>query len=143
MEIKPEHLEQLWYEDKDRNWRLPDYTDNAPDPVDDGYIYQHSRFSTQLTQRILRVDIDDEGHRKSVDLGGFTSTYPDDLALAIANSGEYRLRDAITIAGTSCERCLNALCWHYEVTKDGEREGYPEGSEEWLKARTSCQFCES
>lgn len=142
MQIKREHLAQLWYEDEERNWRLPDRSNDALDPVDEGYIYQHSRFSTELTQRILRVDVDEEGHHKSVDLGGFTSTYPDDLALAIANSGDYRLKDAITIAASSCERCLNALLWHYEVSKDGEREGYPEGSEEWHEARTSCRFCE-
>ena len=67
-----------------------------------------------------------------------TSSWPEDLALAIANSDDYfSLSEAIIIVGTSCERCMNALAFEY-----GLDWGYEEGSEEWEKTNTSCQFCE-
>ena len=66
-----------------------------------------------------------------------TSSWPEDLALAIANSDDYfSLSEAIIIAATSCERCMNALASEY-----GLDWGYEEGSEEWEKTNTSCQFC--
>ena len=57
--------------------------------------------------------------------------------MAIANSGDYSLTEAIIIAATSCERCMNVLALKY-----GLNWGYEEGSEEWEKVGTSCQFCE-
>ena len=66
-----------------------------------------------------------------------TSSWPEDLALAIANSGDYSLSTSITIAATSCERCMNVLAHKYEL-----EWGYEEGSEDWKKTNTSCQFCE-
>jgi hypothetical protein len=62
--------------------------------------------------------------------------WQEDLALAIANSGDYTLSEAIIIAATSCERCMNALAYKY-----GLEWGYAEGSDEWQRCGTSCQFC--
>lgn len=59
-----------------------------------------------------------------------------DLALAIANTKEYTLNEAIIIAATSCERCTNALAHKY-----GLDWGYPEYGEEWQKCGTQCHFC--
>lgn len=63
-------------------------------------------------------------------------TWQESLTLAIANSGDYSLREAILISATSCERCMNALAHKY-----GLDWGYEEYSEEWQKCGTSCQFC--
>lgn len=57
--------------------------------------------------------------------------------LAMANSGDYTLSEAIYVYGNACERCANALFYKY---MNGE-DGYPEGSEEWHKCNTKCEFC--
>jgi len=73
---------------------------------------------------------------RSYQIAAGESTWSEDLALAIANSGDYRLGDAILISANSCERCMNALAYQYGLTW-----GYPEYSEEWKKCNTSCDFC--
>ncbi len=65
-----------------------------------------------------------------------TSTWSADLVLAITNSGDYVLLEAITIAAICCERCMNALAEKY-----GLKWGYPEYSADWHKCNTVCQFC--
>lgn len=64
--------------------------------------------------------------------------WSEDLVLAIANSGDWNLRDAILVVANSCERCMNALAHKY-----GLKWGYPEFGDEWKKTGTSCEFCES
>jgi hypothetical protein len=51
----------------------------------------------------------------------FNSGWSESLALAIANSGDYTLSEAIIISANSCERCMNALAHKY-----GLDWGYPE-----------------
>lgn len=77
----------------------------------------------------------DSGH--SCNLVGGNMGFIPDLAFAIAKSGDYNMSEAILIAARACERCMNALLHKY-----GLDDGYPEYSEEWHKARTTCQFCE-
>ena len=67
----------------------------------------------------------------------FNSSWSEDLVLSIANSGDYSLSEAIIIAATFCERCMNVLAYKY-----GLDWGYEEGSKEWQGVGTSCQFCE-
>lgn len=64
------------------------------------------------------------------------SSWSEDLVLAIVNSGDYTLKEAIIIAATACERCMNALAHKY-----GLKWGYPEYGEEWKETGTVCQFC--
>jgi hypothetical protein len=82
------------------------------------------------------------------------STWPDDLVLAMVRPSpaemflalerhgeEPRLlgmNDAIILAATSCERCLNALLWRY-----GLDDGYPPYSTQWNEASTKCHLCET
>lgn len=65
------------------------------------------------------------------------SSWSEDLVLAIVNSSDYTLSEAITIAARSCERCMNSLAHKYGLVW-----GYPEYSEEWRQCSTVCQFCE-
>jgi hypothetical protein len=44
--------------------------------------------------------------------------------------------DAIIIASTACERCMNILAW-----QNGCSWGYPPTSESAAKAGTSCELC--
>lgn len=76
---------------------------------------------------------DGHGSRK---LAHFESGWSEDLVLSMANSGEFKLSEAILIAANSCERCINALAYKYKVGW-----GYCEGSEDWHLANTSCIFC--
>lgn len=59
------------------------------------------------------------------------------MILAMTNSGEYTLPEAIAVSEEACERCSNVLAYNY---LNGE-DGYVEGSEEWLKCNTECRFC--
>lgn len=65
------------------------------------------------------------------------TTWSEELVMAMVTSGDYGLKQAILIAVTACERCMNVLAHQY-----GLEDGYPEGSEQWEKSRTICQFCE-
>lgn len=87
---------------------------------------------------------------KSVAVG--RSGYPVDLVLAMTRPTPQEIETAtrrghiirplsferaVLLAATSCERCLNVLCWRH-----GLDDGYEEGSPEWEKAHTSCKLCE-
>ena len=58
-----------------------------------------------------------------------TTTYGSgqDCIVAMVNSGDFTLEQAIWVYANACERCMNALCYKY---LDG-KEGYEEYSEEW------------
>lgn len=74
------------------------------------------------------------------DLATIRTTYNSggDCIVAMVNSGDYTLKQAIWVYANSCERCMNALCYKYLNGKDG----YEEYSEEWHKCNTTCSFCE-
>lgn len=73
------------------------------------------------------------------EIADFTATYGSgqDVIVAMVNSGDYTLEEAIWIYANSCERCMNALAYKYLDGKDG----YPEFSDEWKKCNTHCSFC--
>lgn len=77
--------------------------------------------------------------------------WSEDLALAMSRPTEkelatarsrgfepklFGLKDAILIGSVACEACANALAHEY-----GLSWGYARGSEEWKRARTSCELC--
>ena len=47
----------------------------------------------------------------------------------------YSLPDAVQVAATTCEACMNTLMHEY-----GVNDGYREGSREWRRAGTSCEL---
>ena len=69
----------------------------------------------------------------------FNTTYRSgsDCIVAMVNSGDFTLEQAIWVYANSCERCMNSLLYKY---LNGQ-EGYPEYSEEWQKCGTVCDFC--
>lgn len=68
---------------------------------------------------------------------GFNSKFSQECIVAMVNSGDYTLSEAIYVYCNSCERCTNVLLYKY---LDGA-EGYPEFSEEWHKCNTECDWC--
>lgn len=130
--IDKKKLLTLWYEDENGNKYIPSHDETPSDiPIDD-FPYQVSQFPTELKTTYLRCY-----DSRSEEVAEGSQTWPEDLVLAMANSGNYSLSESILIAASSCERCLNALCHKY-----GLDNGYPEGSEEWKKCGTVCDFCE-
>lgn len=67
----------------------------------------------------------------------FGSKWSQECIVAMVNSGDYTLEQAIWVYTNSCERCMNSLLYKYLDGKDG----YPEYSEEWKKCGTVCDFC--
>lgn len=63
----------------------------------------------------------------------------EDVILAMANSGDYTLSEAIVVFANACERCMNVLAYNYTNGSDG----YAEYSDEWKKANTECNFCKN
>ncbi len=63
----------------------------------------------------------------------------ENIILAMANSGDYTLSEAIVTWANACERCMNVLAYKYTNGNDG----YAEHSEEWKKTNTTCAFCEN
>lgn len=68
---------------------------------------------------------------------GTTFNGGQDVIVAMVNSGDYTLIEAIDLWTRSCGRCMNVLAYEYLDGKDG----YPEHSEEWNKCNTVCEFC--
>lgn len=64
------------------------------------------------------------------------SGWSEDLVLAMANSDDFTLSEAILASANSCERCMNSLSYKY-----GLDWGYEEGCKEWSECNTSCDFC--
>ena len=61
----------------------------------------------------------------------------EEVILAMANSGDYTLSEALLVWSQSCERCMNVIAYKYLNGKDG----YEEYSDEWEKCNTVCDFC--
>lgn len=67
----------------------------------------------------------------------FGSKWAQECIVAMVNSGDFTLDDAIWVFTHSCERCMNVLLYKYLNGSDG----YQEGSREWTRANTQCEFC--
>lgn len=67
----------------------------------------------------------------------FGCKWSQDCIVAMVNSGDFTLEQAIWVYANACERCMNVLLYKY---LDGA-EGYEEYSDEWHKANTVCDFC--
>lgn len=133
---KEKHLKTLWYEDMDGNVIETKNPYWMPPSIDCPYI-QVARFPSRLVTSHLKVD--DKANPRCKEIMSMNQTWNQGLVLNIANSGDYSLNEAIIIAATSCERCLNVLIHKYGGY--GADPGYAEYSEEWLKCGTSCLFC--
>lgn len=61
-----------------------------------------------------------------------------DVIVAMVNSGDYTLGEAIYVYCNACERCMNVLTYKYLNGADG----YAEYSDDWKKCNTVCKWCE-
>lgn len=67
----------------------------------------------------------------------FGSEWSQECIVAMVNSGDFTLEQAIWVYANSCERCMNVLLYKY---LDG-RDGYEEFSGAWKVSGTECEFC--
>lgn len=67
----------------------------------------------------------------------YGNKWSQDCIIAMVNSGDFTLEQAVWVYANSCERCMNVLLYKYLDGKDG----YPEYSDEWKKCNTVCDFC--
>ena len=128
----------LWYENRDGDRHVPTQAELADclDPPK-GFDFQRSQFPCMLEDSILQLYRDETGRvvRSEAVMTGH-SGWSEDLVLAMTNSGKYKLSEAILVAATACERCMNALACAY-----GLDWGYAADSDNYRKSRTSCEHC--
>ena len=123
-------LPELWYENEAGDKWIPEGSSIWPG-APEGFIYQHSMFPDVLHHEVLRVKADNTSE-KVMDMEG---SWSEDLVLGLVRKG-MTLSEAILVAGTACEKCLNVLA--HECGLD---RGYAEGSEEAIRSHTECEFC--
>ena len=125
----------LWFTDADGNY-IPYNGEVHPE----GAVYAHSCFPLEVREEVYRIRKDGGYGNKDKVLTSCTNIPRDSgqLLVAMVNSGDYDLYEAMGILARCCERCLNVI-WNKYLP---DIDGYAEFSEEWHKANTFCEFCE-
>lgn len=158
MKIDLSKMKHFWWEDEQGNiLDLPKYGSPSNEQKEQ-YCFYHSEFPCQISHEIshygyhptkmqrflIKLPIIGKRVKQKIgktfrSLGTFNTTYTcgGDCIVAMVNSGDYTLEQAIWVYTHSCERCMNVLEFKYLKGK----EGYAEYSDEWLKCNTVCDFC--
>ena len=158
MKIDKERLNRcIWFEDCNGNI----IDENSVKDFD--YVTHHTCFPLQITERIdeycyhpknlfvkhlcyifkpLRRYLgkknkDNKTFKRLCDCNTSIGGGNQDVILAMVNSGDYSLSEALMLWSQSCERCMNVLAYKYLDGKDG----YAEYSDDWKKCNTVCDFC--
>ena len=129
----------FWFEDENGNMfdEIPQDDDKKK-----SYIYK-SIWPCTYTESWDSYAIHKKINRKCrtfQHLASFNTSYSQEgqkTIVAMVNSGDYTLEEAIYVYCNACERCMNALIYKYQNGADG----YPEYSEEWKKCNTECDWC--
>lgn len=159
MNIDLTKMRICWWEDEQGNILDIDPKRLPTKEEQEKYPLYHSCFPCQMHHNISHYDYHPKGIYKLLikvpvigkhvkqkigktfqDICTFNTTYRggSDCIVAMVNSGDYTLEQAIWIYANACERCMNVLCYKYLDGKDG----YAEHSDEWVKCGTVCDFCE-
>lgn len=123
----------IWYEDEDGN--IIPFNDGAEPPKE--AVTKHISFPLEVREEVWvvgsEIDYNKPAMTWSTHIGGGNQ----DVILAMANSGDYTLAEAMALYASCCERCANVLAYKYLNGKDG----YAEYSDEWNKCDTFCRYC--
>lgn len=134
MHISKEDLNRhIWYEDDYDNIKTFDYVPSIDEVR--GMTY-HTLFPLEIVEHISSV-LDDGTYAPLINCRVSISKGSEDVIIAMVNSGDYTLSEALILWSQCCERCMNVLSYKY---LNGE-DGYEEYSEEWHKCGTFCKFC--
>ena len=158
MKIDLSKMRLHWLEDAEGNVLELENGRCATEKEKEKYCYYHSAFPCRFSHNISVYDYHPRGIQKCLinlpiigkqfkkklrkiyrDLGNFNTTFHagSDCIVAMVNSGDYTLEQAIWVWINSCERCMNVLCNKYLDGKDG----YEEYSAKWFNCNTKCDFC--
>ena len=159
MKIDLSNMRICWWEDEAGNILDIDRKRLPTDEEKKDYPFYHSCFPCQIHHNIAHYDYHPRGIYKHLikipflksyvekkigktfhDICTINTTYKSgsDCIVAMVNSSDYTLEEAIWVYTTACERCMNVLCHKYL----NEEDGYAEYSDEWKKCGTVCEFCE-
>ena len=133
-----------WYEDKDGKFIPSDDSASAPDRAETAHVCFPLEIRTEHFKLENHTDLDGFTRRTYNGSGNIGSICVhigggnEPVILAMANSGDYTLSEALAVYANCCERCANVLAYKYLNGADG----YAEHSEEWEKCNTVCEFCE-
>lgn len=124
----------LWFTNEEGNV-IP--RDGEEQPV--GAVYAHVCHPLEIREDCFKVREDGGYGGNDKVYSGVThlSRSTGQLVVAMVNSGDYDLYEALAVLRESCERCTNVL-WNLYLP---EVDGYAEHSEEWNKCNTVCDFC--
>lgn len=136
MKIDITKMRITWWEDAEGNVLELEGRRAPTNEEKKKYCYYHSEFPCQIAHNTSYYD---SQSRTFKDCGTFYTTFKSgsDCIVAMVNSGDYTLEEAIWVYAHACERCMNALCYKYLNGKDG----YAEYSDMWQRCGTECDFC--
>lgn len=143
MKINLEKLKMhSWFEDEAGN--IYPNTPSLDLPKDKEHFTYHSVFPCKYTEELYEYCIHESkdpvnmtfSHLLSMNVS-YGSKTSQECIVAMVNSGDYTLEEAIFVYTNACERCSNVLLHKYLNGADG----YEEYSEEWYKANTVCDWC--
>lgn len=117
-------LETLWLEDELGN-KLNFSNGKTPDDQPEGFDYMHSRIPV-LKEELLYGN-------KAVFSGETTLNCIGDIVVSLVQNYGWNFTDAIVLAASTCERCLNIL------TEEATGEVY--NKEDKLRCNTHCELC--
>jgi len=134
----------IWCEDDDGN-RIKHNPDMAEFPSEATTV--HISWPLEVREEVYKLNdyVGKDGvtrkyYKGSDRLMTFTSfigSGNEDVIMAMVNSGDYTLSEALAVWANACERCMNVLAYKYLNGTDG----YEEYSEEWKRCPTECDFC--
>ena len=143
MKINLEKLKtHWWFEDEEGNIYPNTSTFNLP--KDKEYFTYHTIFPCTYSEELIEYCIHESKDPVNMTFStlirtntSYGSKTAQECIVAMVNSGDYTLEEAIYVFANACERCMNVLIHKYLNGADG----YEEYSEEWHKANTVCDWC--
>ena len=135
----------IWYEDEEGNI-IPFEEGNKEEyiiPFEDGVEplknikSRHVCFPLEVREEVWFKGSKRNNGKPDITWSTLIGGGNQDVILAMANSGDYTLAEAMALYASCCERCMNVLAYKYLDGKDG----YEEYSDEWKKCNTVCRYC--
>lgn len=123
----------IWYEDERGN--IIPFNDEVERPKE--AVTMHVSFPLEVREEVWVLRNKKKDGRPDITWSTHIGGGNQDVILAMVNSGDYTLAEAMALYASCCERCANVLAYKYLNGKDG----YEEYSDEWKKCNTVCRYC--
>ena len=123
----------IWYEDENGNI-IPRGEGGEPPK---NAKSRHVCFPLEVREEVWFKESERTDGRPDITWSSHIGGGNQDVILAMANSGDYTLSEAMALYASCCERCMNVLAYKYLDGKDG----YAEYSDEWKDCNTVCRYC--